>query len=84
MICTESEALEKWCPFTNKHCKAGMCMLFESAGEEIRGNGETIITSNVDEKLPTIKVFKCSIANIPIISVGNVSMPIYSQEEEIK
>lgn len=60
---TEKEALKKFCPFINKHCKGTYCMLFQYVGEEI--------TNIYDEKKPLnppetgiMKVYSCGANSI--------------------
>ena len=76
MAHTEKEALAKWCPFTQKHCKATECMLFIKAGEEYREVRKVAhITSNIIEPSTIFPVFQCGVTTVPMITAGNISIP---------
>ena len=76
MTVIEKEAKEKWCPFTQKHCKGTECMLFEYAGEKIRDiRGDANTVSNKSEQPPIFKVYKCGVLSVPVITLGDMSVP---------
>ena len=82
MIVTEKEALQKWCPLIQKHCKATECMLFLYEGEDF---SNTIKTTSPDEfknnDTDLHSVYRCGLITISTITCGELTIPSISKEK---